>query len=302
MTVSPGGSIDARAGLAGKVAAIIGGAGGVGRAVTLALAEVGVDIVVCDRDEEATAMIRSEVAALGRRCISSCEDVVDPASMPRFYDEAARGFERLDIVVNVAGGVVFSPVEKSSAEQDAADIRRNYGYVVDSVKLAAPLMRKGGRGGSIISFTTIEAHRGAAGFAVYAGAKAAIVNFSKAAAVELGPDRIRLNMIAPDTTPSASSRGALPVEILEPYLALSSEVRAEGHKMYIPMQVAPTLDDLANAVLFLASDLARSITGTTLHVDGGTMAAAGFVRWPFGDGILPSPKAGVLGRLFPDGA
>jgi NAD(P)-dependent dehydrogenase (short-subunit alcohol dehydrogenase family) len=228
------------------------------------------------------------------------EDVLDPQSMPRFYDAAARAFDRLDIVVNVAGGVVTQRIEETSAEQNAGDIRLNYGYVIDSVKLAVPLIRKGGRGGSIISFTTIEAHRGAAGFAVYAGAKAAITNFSKAAAVELGPDLIRLNTIAPDTTPSITSRNALPAEVLEPYLALSPELRAEGHKMYIPMQVAPTLDDIANAVLFLASDLSRAVTGTTIHVDGGTMAAAGFVRWPFGDGTLPSPKAGTLARLFRD--
>ena len=105
------GNIDARAGLAGKVAAIIGGAGGVGRAVTLTLAEAGVDIVVCDRDEAASATIAAEVAALGRRYLSTCEDVVDPTSMPRFYGEVARGFDRLDIVVNATGGVVFSPVE-----------------------------------------------------------------------------------------------------------------------------------------------------------------------------------------------
>ena len=96
-----------------------------------------------------------------------------------------------------------------------------------------------------------------------------------------------------------TSRSALPPEVLEPYLALPQAVRAEGHKMYIPMEVAPNLDDIANAVLFLASDLSKAITGTTIHVDGGTMAAAGFIRWPFGDGALPSPKAGTLERLFP---
>jgi NAD(P)-dependent dehydrogenase (short-subunit alcohol dehydrogenase family) len=295
------GMIDGRAGLAGKVAAIIGGADGVGRAATLVLAEAGVDIAVCDWNEAAADRIRQEVEALGRRCVSTCEDVRDLSSMPRFYDGVARAFDRLDIVVNVAGGVVTQKIEETSAEQNATDIRVNYGYVIDSVKLAVPLIRKGGRGGSIISFTTIEAHRGAAGFAVYAGAKAAITNFSKAAAVEYGPERIRLNTIAPDTTPSVTSRNALPADVLEAYLALPQELRAAGHKMYIPMQVAPTLDDIANAVLFLASDLSRAVTGTTIHVDGGTMAAAGFVRWPFGDGILPSPRAGTLTRLFRDG-
>jgi NAD(P)-dependent dehydrogenase (short-subunit alcohol dehydrogenase family) len=296
------GMIDGRAALDGKVAAIVGGGAGLGRAATLVLAQAGVDIAVCDWDEAAVGTIREEVEALGRRCLSTREDVRDPGSMPRFYAGVAREYDRLDIVVNVAGGVVTQKIEEASAEQNATDIRVNYGYVIDSVKLAVPLIRKGGRGGSIISFTTIEAHRGAAGFAVYAGAKAAITNFSKAAAVEYGPELIRFNTIAPDTTPSVTSSNALPKEVLEPYRALPQALRAEGHKMYIPMQVAPTLDDIANAVLFLASDLSRAVTGTTIHVDGGTMAAAGFIRWPFGDGILPSPKAGTLTRLFRDEA
>jgi len=228
-------------------------------------------------------------------------DVLDEAAQERFYDAVTAQCDRLDIVIHMAGSVRRGFFVESTKESNARDIRYNWGYMLDSVRRAAPLIRKGGRGGSIISFTTIEAHRGAAGFAVYAGAKAAITNFSKAAAVEYGPERIRLNTIAPDTTPSVTSRNALPPEVLEAYLSLPQELRAEGHKMYIPMQVAPTLDDIANAVLFLASDLSRAVTGTTIHVDGGTMAAAGFIRWPFGDGILPSPRAGTLTRLFRDG-
>src|SRR5579864_1801636 len=123
------GLIDGRAGLTGKVAAIIGGADGVGRAATLALAEAGVDIAVCDWNEQAAGAIREEVEALGRRCVSTREDVRDAESMPRFYDGVAREFDRLDIVVNVAGGVVTQKIEETSAEQNATDIRVNYGYV-----------------------------------------------------------------------------------------------------------------------------------------------------------------------------
>ncbi len=83
----------------------------------------------------------------------------------------------------------------------------NYGYVIDSVRRAVPLIRSGGTGGSIINFTTIEAHRGAATYAVYAGAKAATTNFSRAMALELGADRIRVNPIAPDANPGKTSNG-----------------------------------------------------------------------------------------------
>jgi 3-oxoacyl-[acyl-carrier protein] reductase len=68
--------------------------------------------------------------------------------------------------------------------------------------------------------------------------------------------------------------------------------------MYIPMKAQPGAEDLANGVLFLASDLSAFVTGTTLHVDGGTLAAAGFIDWPFGDGYLPVPMDGTLDRLF----
>ena len=79
---------------------------------------------------------------------------------------------------------------------------------------------------------------------------------------------------------------------------IPAEVRLQSYNMYIPQKHAPTQEDLGNAVLFLASDFSRAITGTSLHVDGGTMAAAGFLDWPFGDGFMPAPPAQTLRRLF----
>jgi NAD(P)-dependent dehydrogenase (short-subunit alcohol dehydrogenase family) len=171
--------------------------------------------------------------------------------------------------------------------------------VVDSFKRAVPLIRKGGAGGSIVSFTTIEAHRGAATYAVYAGAKAATTNFSRAMAVEFAAEGIRANIIAPDTTPA---RGAYSSGI--PGLIPKAEVEARANKttpglaVYIPQQMPPQVKDLANAVLFLVSDLSRTITGTVLHVDGGAMAAAGFIEWPEGAGFGPAPRGRMLQALL----
>jgi NAD(P)-dependent dehydrogenase (short-subunit alcohol dehydrogenase family) len=111
---------------------------------------------------------------------------MDPASLDAFWDQVEAGFERVDILVNVPGGVARSLFEHTTRESHAENIRYNYGYHIDSCQRAIPLMRKSGAGGSIVNFTTIEAHRGAATFAVYAGAKAALTNFSRALAVELG--------------------------------------------------------------------------------------------------------------------
>lgn len=290
--------LDFRANLGGRVAVVLGGGGGIGAAISLALAGAGVDLAICDADANALQATRRATEALGRRVYAQCIDVSEAAQLDAFYAAFASAFERLDIVVNVVGGVHQRAFMDATAAQCAADIRRNFGYVIDSVRHAVPLIRRGQRGGSIISFTTIEAHRGAAGFAVYAGAKAATTNFTRAMAVELGSEGIRLNTIAPDTTPSQGNANALPPETLQRIAALPPEAMARGLDMYVPMKKCPTVDDLANAVLFLASDLAASVTGTTLHVDGGTMATAGFIDWPHGDGQLPAPLAGTLARLF----
>jgi NAD(P)-dependent dehydrogenase (short-subunit alcohol dehydrogenase family) len=295
------GLLEAHAALAGKTAVVVGGANGlVGRAVTLGLAGAGVDIATCDIDEEGVAGIVPAVEALGRRILSVHADVADAAALDGFYDRVEAEFDRVDILVNVVGGVSRSLFVDTTREQNARDIRLNYGYVIDSVRRAVPLMRRSGEGGSIVNFTTIEAHRGAATYAVYAGAKAATTNFSRAMALELGRDRIRVNLIAPDTNPAKTSNAALYPEDFERLAELGNDysVFAKAFEMYVPLKEAPTVDDVVNAVLFLASDLSRSITGTVLHVDGGTSAAWGFMDWPYGDSFMPAPLGGTLKRLF----
>ncbi len=292
------GLLEAHAGLAGKVAAVVGGAGGIGRGVTLALARAGVDIAACDIDAEAARTIVPEVEALGSRILSVHADAADADALDGFYDRVEAQLERLDIVVNVVGGVERALFLETTREQNARDVRLNYGYVLDSVRRAVPLIRRGAQGGSIINFTTIEAHRGAATYAVYAGAKAATTNFSRALAVELGAEGIRVNLIAPDTTPASGSNSALYPDDLQRLAELGEDALARSFEMYIPQKKAPAVEDLASAVLFLASDLSRTITGTTLHVDGGASAALGFIDWPHGDGFMPAPLGGSLKHLF----
>jgi NAD(P)-dependent dehydrogenase (short-subunit alcohol dehydrogenase family) len=293
------GLLEAHARLAGKVAVVVGGAGGIqGRAVTLALAKAGVAIAACDIDEEAVRTIVPEVEALGQRIMSVHADAADAEALDRFYDRVGAEFERLDVVVNLVGGVQRSLFLNTTREQNARDIRLNYGYVIDSIRRAVPLIRRSGEGGSIINFTTIEAHRGAATYAVYAGAKAATTNFSRAIAVELGADNIRVNLLAPDTSPARGTNAALYPEDFERLAAAGEDAMQEALKIYVPMKRAPSVDDLINGVLFLASDLSRSITGTTLHIDGGTIASLGFLDWP-DDSFMPAPLGGAISRLFP---
>jgi NAD(P)-dependent dehydrogenase (short-subunit alcohol dehydrogenase family) len=295
------GYLEQRAALEGRVAAVVGGATGIGEAVVLGLARAGVEIALCDRKAEAVPLAVEKVRGLGLRSLGVPGDVCDTNVLERFYDEVAAHFGRLDIVVNVAGGTTQRRFMDMSPEDVAADLRRNYGYVLDSVRLAVPLLRKSRRGGSIINFTTIEAHRGAAGFAVYAGAKAALTNFTRALAVELGSEKIRVNALAPDTTPSEGNHLAIPEPLRSRMAAVPLPAMMQALGMYVPLKSPPTPDDLADGVLFLASDLSRCVTGTTLHVDGGTMAAAGFLEWPFGEGHLPVAAPTSARKLFGDG-
>ena len=293
------GLLDARANLSGKVAVVLGGCGEIqGRAITLALAEAGVSIAACDINQEAVKTIVPEVESRGVRILSMHADVTDPKALGRFYDRVQTDFDRVDIVVNLPGGVQRSLFVNTTPEQNARDIQLNYGYVIDSVRRAIPLIRQGGRGGSIINFTTIEAFRGAATFAVYAGAKAATTNFSRALAVELGADKIRVNMIAPDTSPAKITNAAMYPEDLARLAQLGPGAIEKIVEFYVPLQEQTPVDDLVNGVLFLAGDLSRSITGQTLHIDGGTSAAMGFLNWPI-DSFMPSPLAGSYSRLFP---
>jgi NAD(P)-dependent dehydrogenase (short-subunit alcohol dehydrogenase family) len=280
--------------LAGKVAAVVGGASGIGAAISRALADAGVDVALCDRKAEGADSLIRVINDRGQRAVAIQADATDPDELAGFYG-AADQLGRLDIVVNVVGGVQRRPFMDSTPQEWAGDIQRNYLYVLHSVQQAVPRIRSGGIGGSIINFTTIEAHRGAAGFAVYSGAKAALTNFTRAIAVELGADRIRVNAIAPDTTPSEGNANALPAEMLAD-MAQAPDLMVEAMRMYIPLQSPPMPDDIANAVLYLASDLSGGVTGSVIHVDGGTMAAAGMINWPSG-GHLPVPPIPLLRQI-----
>jgi NAD(P)-dependent dehydrogenase (short-subunit alcohol dehydrogenase family) len=289
---------EAHAAMKGKVAVVVGGAAGyLGRGTTIGLAKEGVTIICCDNDREGLAAIVVEVEAMGGTISAHYADVTDAASLDAFWDTVEVSTDHIDILVNVPGGVARSLFDQTSRESHARDVRLNYGYVVDSCQRAIPLLRNSGNGGSIINYTTIEAHRGAATFAVYAGAKAATTNFSRALAVELGKDMIRVNCLASDTSLARASNAALAKEDFERLAALGEDALAKSIEFYVPQKRPPTVEEVVDGVVFLASDLSRTVTGTTLHVDGGTWAAFGFLDWPGGDSFMPAPLGGSLKLL-----
>ena len=287
--------LEERSNLTGKVAVVVGGASGVGAAVTMALAEAGVDLAFCDRKADAVQTTQAAVAALGRRARGWITDAFDPAQLDAFYDAFSQEFDHLDILVNVAGEAHIRPFVTTTPAEWTSDVHQNFGWVMQSTSRALPAILSGGRGGSIINFTTIEAHRGAAGLAAYAGAKAGLTNFSRTLGVELAPQRIRVNLIAPDTTPSETSSNTVPPEVLEAIGHNSPDLVARSYGVYVPMGEAPPAVALGDAVLFLASDLSAWVTGTTLHVDGGTAASMGFLHWGGPVEWTPTPPPWLLG-------
>lgn len=295
------GYLDGRAKLGGRTAVVVGGGGGIGRAVSLGLAGAGVDLAICDIDAEALAATVEDAQALGVKVVSAHADATVTAQLSAFYDQVEAAFDGFEILVNVVGGVKRGPFMESTPESWRADIHRNYGYALESIHRAVPTMLRRG-GGSIVNFTTIEAHRGAATFSVYAGAKAGLTNFTRSLAVELGASNIRVNTLASDSTPSAGNMKAIEGKLRDEAMAVTPEQHLGGRRMYIPMGRAASVEDIANGVLFLTSDLAASITGTTLHVDGGTYASSGFINWPYGVGYVPAPLGKALTALFPDEA
>lgn len=240
--------------LAGRTAIVTGAAVGIGRAVALAFGRFGADLAICDRDGQHLEDVAIELRGLGCRVVTGLLDVRDATLVDAFVAQIGVQLDRLDVVVNNAGGGFASAfLDVNDRGQDAL-VRENFTSVTNFVRASVPLMVDGG---SIVNITSIEAHRAAPSFAVYSAMKAAVANLTKSLALELGHRLIRVNCIAPDVIPTPGI-GDVAVRT--------------------PLPVAGHVDDVAAAAVFLASDASRFVTGTTIHVDGGNLAAGGWIR------------------------
>jgi len=278
-------TLEQRAGLAGKVAVVLGGADGLGAGICQALAEAGVDIALCDINAEALDRTVGTLRSQGRRVFAQVVDVRDRAALDVFWASVDTAFTQVDIVVNVVGGVRHTAFLDTVPADWDGDITKNYAYVVQSCHHAARRMRDSGRGGSIVNITTIEGYRAAPGFSVYAGLKAGVANLTRSLAVELAPMGIRLNCVAPDQTPTSGLWACIDTTTYDPPppgsdMDEAMRLAEAQARNAIPLGRMGRVDDIANCVLFLASDLASYVTGQTLHADGGAMASAGWFHFP----------------------
>ncbi len=281
--------------LAGKVTLVTGGGAGIGRAIVDAYGALGATLAVADIDAAKVERVRTELAAAGVEALVCCTDVRDATQVGALVTEIERRFGRLDVVVNNVGdhcGLVKTLEQMSEDEWDRLyQINLRHLFVV--TRATVPLIRRGGRGGSIINFSSIEAFRANPYNALYTAFKHAVTGFTRSMALELAPDNIRVNAIAPETTHSEQVpldhilKQGRPGELLGKPAFLTRTL--PSNRFGMP-------EDHAGAAVFLATDLAAWVNGTTVHVDGGGLAASGFQRIPSGEWTI-IPEVSDKGTL-----
>jgi len=275
--------------LEGKVAVITGAARGQGRAHAIRFAEEGADIIAMDicRDVETVPypLARPEdldetvsaVEKLDRRIVATQTDVRDGKAVTEAVDNGVAELGRLDVVVANAGITSYVRAEEMSEENWSTMIANNLTGVWHVCRAAMPHLIAAGRGGSMVLTSSSAAHIGLPNLSHYSAAKGGVVGLMQSLAVELGPHMIRVNTIHPTTVRTGMAINQATYDLFLPGAGLSADSPsdeaqvAEAFKGLNAMPI-PWIEpeDIANAAIFLSSELGRYISGTQLRVDAGS--------------------------------
>jgi NAD(P)-dependent dehydrogenase (short-subunit alcohol dehydrogenase family) len=245
-----------------QVVLITGGLTGIGRAAAVAFARKGAKVVVAGRRDEAGKEVVKELRALGTEAEFIDADVRKESDVRNMVDQTVARFGRLDVAVNNAAteGQV-GPITDQTAESFAATFEINVLGVVLSMKHEVRAMQAQGSG-SIINISSTYGHRGAAYASIYVGAKHAVEGITKSVALELAKSGIRVNAVAPGPTDTG---------MLTRFTG-TAENKAALVKQ-VPLDRLGRSEEVADGIVFIASDAAKWITGEVLNVDGGMTAS-----------------------------
>jgi NAD(P)-dependent dehydrogenase (short-subunit alcohol dehydrogenase family) len=237
--------------LDGRRAVVTGGGHGIGRAIALRFAAEGARVAVLDRDGDAAAAAAKDTGGLG-----FAADVSDADACAAALGRAVRDLGGLAILVNNAGLGLLRPLDALEPRDVERILRVNLSSVVHATRAALPALRASGAG-AIVNNASLSGVRPTPGESIYAAAKAAVIAFTLATANECGPE-VRANAISPGVVRTRMTEGLFQLEgAMAPVLAAT------------PLRRAGSAEEVADVALFLASDLARYVTGQNLVVDGG---------------------------------
>lgn len=260
--------------LHGKVAVITGGANGIGRATSVACAREGARVVIADRDEAAGDACVAAIHDVGGEALFAATDVSSDGDTARLADVAAEAFGVPDILVNNAGVDISGSVVDTEPERWQRVLDVNLTSIYRTCRALVPGMVAGG-GGAIVNVASIQGLYGWRSYAAYAATKAGIIGLTRQVAVEYADDFVRVNCVSPGairTDLSANSArlepGYLPLRGLGPKPAEDAPEPARDPAPTPRLRAAGRPEDVAAAILFLASDEAAHISGQNLIVDG----------------------------------
>ena len=255
--------------LAGKVAIVTGGAAGIGRGIVERFVAEGAKVVIADVHTELGEALATDA---GPDAVFCHTDVGDQAQVGRLVDFAVETFGGLHVMVNNAG--ISSPLRRGLFEEDLEEfdkvMRVNVLGVMAGTRDAARHMATAG-GGSIVNMSSIGGIQAGGGVSTYRASKAAVIHFTKSAAIELAQYEVRVNCIAPGNIPTQILKKSATGEDRDRLEAFEARIRQQMRDDR-PLKREGTPDDVAEAVLYYATDRSRYVTGTVLPVDGGTVA------------------------------
>ncbi len=261
--------------LDGKVAVVTGGASGLGAGLVRRFVAEGARVVIGDVEAERGAELAAE---LGGKAVFLRSDVTDVEQISALVDTAVHTFGGLHVMVNNAG--VSGTMHRRFLDDDLADfdavMRINVRAVMAGTRDAARHMAEHG-GGSIINLTSIGGIQAGGGVQTYRASKAAVIQFTKSVAIELAHHEIRVNAIAPGNIRTAIVAKSASAEDRQRLDEFEEKIRAQM-RADRPLKREGTVDDVAEAALYFATDRSRYVTGTVLPIDGGTVAGKVLAR------------------------